>query len=284
MAVLSSQRSTPKQPPEGVIPDVVPLGVAAGAKIWAGGIVVTNAAGYAIPASSAGGVVCWGRAEPAQNAAGYTAADNTLGVNGAVTLQVRQGCFKYVSGASADLISSFNAGSDCYVMDDVTVGLTDASGTRIRAGKVVQVDADGGVWVLMGAFIRDLANANGGGAAAGSVIAIPVALASLANGALFSLTPGFAARVKSIAFVDTVVGAGAGATVTITPSINAVPLTGGVLTPTLASTAQWATTAATAITGANILTATGLTSTLLFTASATTVFASGSGSINVTLA
>lgn len=284
MAVLSAQRSTPKMPPEGVIPDVVPLPVAAAVKIWAGGMVCTNASGYAQPASTAGGVVCWGRAEPAQNAAGALAADNTSGSNGAITLQVRQGCFKWASGTSADLISVTNAGVDCYVIDDFTVGLTDGGGTRVRAGKIIQVDSDGGVWVLQGAFVRDLANVNGGGAAAGSVISIPVTLASLANGALFSVTPGFACRVKSIAFIDTVAGTGAGASVVITPSINAVNLTGGVLTPTLASTALWSTTAATAITGANSLAASGAAGTLLFTGSATTVFTGGSGAIVITLA
>lgn len=286
MAVLGQQRSTPLFPGEGVIPSLIPLGLAAGVKIWAGGIVCTNAAGYAQPASTAGGVVCWGRAEPAQNLAGSVAADNTSGTNGALTLQIRQGVFKFLSGASTDLIASTNAGQDCYVIDDVTVGLTDGGGTRIRAGKVCQVDSDGGVWVLMGAFLRDIGV--GGGEAAGSTVPFVFDLADIAAGDIVSkFTPGFGGRIKSFQAVVLKAATTAAKAATITPQINPaggadVAVTGGALALTSANmTPGGAVVAAAAITGANTF---GAGDSISLKASSVTAFVEGRVLLSLTFA
>ena len=49
-----------------------------------------------------------------------------------------------------DLIAQADAGSDCYIVDDQTVAKTSGTNTRSRAGIVLAVDADGGVWVQVG--------------------------------------------------------------------------------------------------------------------------------------
>ena len=47
---------------------------------------------------------------------------------------------------AADAITLADIGKDCFIVDDQTVAKTDGAGTRSRAGRVFDVDADG-VWV-----------------------------------------------------------------------------------------------------------------------------------------
>jgi hypothetical protein len=118
------------------------LPVAAGKYIYAGALVVNSATGFAEPGLTAANVTAVGRAEQ------Y--ADNTLGADGAINVQVRRGIFAFANSTGADAISRANIGQTCYVVDDETVALTGApsSGTNTRsaAGRVFDVDADG-VWV-----------------------------------------------------------------------------------------------------------------------------------------
>jgi hypothetical protein len=51
------------------------------------------------------------------------------------------------NSAGADAITSANIGAYCYVVDDQTVALTSAGGTRPIAGKIKSVDTTFGVWV-----------------------------------------------------------------------------------------------------------------------------------------
>jgi len=136
MAALAADRNTPRA--DG---DVESYGVDGGAKIFAGAIVALNAAGYAIPGATAAGLVTAGRAEEQ--------VDNTGGADGAVSVRVRRGTFRYANSAGADAITRAEVGDDCYLVDDQTVAKTDGAGTRSVAGKVVQVDAQG-VWVRLG--------------------------------------------------------------------------------------------------------------------------------------
>lgn len=116
--------------------DVLVLGLAAGARTFAGGIVMLNAAGFAVPGSTATGLTYAGRAEEF--------VDNTNGAAGAARVPVRRNkAFKWSNDGSiaqAQLLKS------AYVVDDGTVAATDGGGTRSVAGRIVGIDADG-VWV-----------------------------------------------------------------------------------------------------------------------------------------
>ena len=120
--------------------ETIPVGVAAGAKIFAGGMVDVNASGYAQPAATNTTCAAAGRAE--------ADCDNTSGGNGALIVTVRRGTFLWDNSASADQITVANLLQDCYVVDDHTVALTSGSSTRHRAGKVMGIDSvTGGVFV-----------------------------------------------------------------------------------------------------------------------------------------
>ncbi|MDZ4042907.1 MAG: hypothetical protein U1D96_05355 [Eubacteriales bacterium] len=120
--------------------DILALGVAANVKIHAGALVVANAAGFAAPGSTALGLKAVGRAE--------SQADNTGGANGAVTVEVLRGVFKF-KNAAADPVGLTHLLDDCYIVDDESVAATSGTATRSRAGKVLGIDPDG-VWVEIG--------------------------------------------------------------------------------------------------------------------------------------
>lgn len=113
------------------------LPVAAATQIHAGSLVVVGAAGFAAPGSTALNLRAAGRAE--------VAVDNSAGANGAETVKVRRGCFKF-RNSGADPVGVAHVLGDCYIVDDETVAATDGAGTRSRAGKVLAIDSDG-VWV-----------------------------------------------------------------------------------------------------------------------------------------
>ena len=71
------------------------------------------------------------------------------GANGAISVQVKRGTFKYGNSSAGDLIAQADVGADCYIVDDQTVAKTNGSSTRSVAGKIIAVDADG-VWVKIG--------------------------------------------------------------------------------------------------------------------------------------
>lgn len=133
MTALASDRSTPKR--DGVTRD---LSVAAATKIFAGSLVVLNAAGTAEPATTALAKVAVGRAEEQ--------VDNSTGAAGDLTVKVTRGVFRVANSAAGDLIAAADIGSTCFIVDDQTVAKTDAVGTRSAAGKVIDVDGQG-VWI-----------------------------------------------------------------------------------------------------------------------------------------
>lgn len=235
MSALTAVRSTQQLPPEGPIPEIFNLPVAATKKIYAGGLTVINSSGYAQPGSTATGLIAVGMAEPMQNVAGTLSADNGSGSNGDISCVVRQGCFKWANSSAGDAITQQHAGLDCYIVDDQTVALTDGYGTRSRAGKIQQVDSDG-VWVQMGIFGRDVVNQGG-------VISIPVTLAQIpaSSGKLIdNFIPGFAGRIRSLSFLVGTAATTASKLATLAPSINpggatAVDATGGSLALTSAN-------------------------------------------------
>lgn len=112
--------------------------VAATTKIYGGGIVVLNAAGNAVPATTATGLIVRGVA--------IATVDNTAGAAGDLQVETRKGNFRFKNSAAADLIARAEIGDTCYLVDDETVAKTDGTGTRSAAGKIEDVDTDG-VWV-----------------------------------------------------------------------------------------------------------------------------------------
>ncbi len=136
MTALAADRNTPTR--EG---ETFNFPVATNIKIFGGAIVMLNATGYATKGATATGQICVGRAEDL--------ADNTGGADGAKTVNVRAGVFKFANSAAGDLITIAEIGDNCYIVDDQTVAKTDGTATRSVAGKIVGVDSDG-VWVRTG--------------------------------------------------------------------------------------------------------------------------------------
>ena len=133
MAALTADRNTPyRRGDDYVYP------VAATTKIYAGSVVMLNAAGDATKGATATGQIAAGRAEEQ--------ADNTTGAAGAKTVKVRKGVFRWANSAAADAITKAEIGDTCYIVDDQTVAKTDGTATRSAAGKIMDVDASG-VWV-----------------------------------------------------------------------------------------------------------------------------------------
>ncbi len=105
--------------------------------IYQGSLVALDAAGWLVPASSVATLIVVGRAKQ-----GVVNA----GANGAETVEVERGTFRWANSAAADAIARTEIGKDVFAVDDQTVAKTNGGGTRSIAGKVVDVDAQG-VWV-----------------------------------------------------------------------------------------------------------------------------------------
>lgn len=135
MVALTKDRNTPRA--DG---DLRQGGVAAATTIFAGALVMRNAAGFLIEGQTATGLVGVGRAEEQK--------DNSAGANGALSLTYRPGVYRFANSAAGDLIADADIGALCYAVDDQTVAKTDGSSSRSPAGIVDHVDAQG-VWVRL---------------------------------------------------------------------------------------------------------------------------------------
>lgn len=133
MSALNSDRNTPYR--EG---DVLVLGVAAGAKIFAGSLVCANATGFAVPGSVSTTQTYLGRADVAVN--------NVDGVDGARGVKILRKKAFHWANHPADLVTQADLGKTCYVVDDQTVAKTNGANTRSAAGRVLEVTSSG-VWV-----------------------------------------------------------------------------------------------------------------------------------------
>lgn len=142
MTALAAPRNTKQMnaPDVDVCSLYCPLDVV---KVFKGGLVGINAAGFLVPATSGSdkqikivGVV--GGIEEIY--------DNTAGAQGAMSVKVDRGCFQLVNSATTDAITQADQGRIVYAVDDQTVARTPALGARPPAGRVVQVDTDG-VWI-----------------------------------------------------------------------------------------------------------------------------------------
>lgn len=114
------------------------LPVAAAIKLFAGTLVVADAANFANKTSANG-----------LRVVGVTPVDvdNSTGAAGAVTAELDVGVFgPFANSAAADLIERKDIGGTCYMVDDQTLAKTSGSNTRAQVGLIHSVDADG-VWV-----------------------------------------------------------------------------------------------------------------------------------------
>lgn len=130
MTALTADRNTARM--EG---DVKSLAVAAAMTIFAGSLVMRNAAGHAVKGAAAIGLRGAGRAEER--------VDNSAGGAGDWTILVRTGIFRFDNSSSADEITAADIGSVCYAADDQTVARTSGGNARSPAGIVTAVSALG---------------------------------------------------------------------------------------------------------------------------------------------
>ncbi|MCL7931635.1 hypothetical protein [Halomonas llamarensis] len=114
------------------------LALAAGAVVYAGGMVAMAANGFVNAASTATGLTAVGVATHYQ--------DNTTGDNGDQHVDVQRGFFGFANSAGADEVTRADIGQVCYMVDDETVAKTSGTDTRSPAGIVDDVDGNG-VWV-----------------------------------------------------------------------------------------------------------------------------------------
>lgn len=114
---------------------VVNLPIAAATAILAGTLVALDSSGNLVNAADTAGLRVIGRAEQE--------VDNSAGIAGALTANVKRGVFFFANSATA-AVDPDDVGKLCYVEDNQTVAET--STHFVKAGRVVEVTADG-VWV-----------------------------------------------------------------------------------------------------------------------------------------
>jgi len=115
---------------------VWPVPMEEATKIWAGAIVCTNAAGYAVNGADTASQVVYGVAEET--------VDNT-GADGALSIRVRRGCaFKFLNHSTPVTV----VGTNAVIQDNATVTTAAAATNDIVVGPVRQIESDG-VWVYI---------------------------------------------------------------------------------------------------------------------------------------
>ena len=112
--------------------------VLAAEHIYAGALVGITAAGYLANVTAITTLRILGKA--------MENVDNTDGASADLYCKVEPGIHKWANGSGADEITFDDIGLTCYGADNATVAIVSTS--RSVAGRVVGVDADGGVWVF----------------------------------------------------------------------------------------------------------------------------------------
>jgi hypothetical protein len=146
MAVLTAERSINRKGAESTatIP-LVTLLLKAATKIYKGGLVATDATGYAVSGAGiqATGLKVWGIA--------LKSVDNTAGASGALTVDVIRGTFPFAN-LGGDLVVQATMGSTVFCEDDQTVRLTSNASTRSNLGVFMGFDEAGLPLVQVGNF------------------------------------------------------------------------------------------------------------------------------------
>jgi hypothetical protein len=137
---MTLERKTKKLSEQTVI-NLLHQPMKANTTVLLGALVVLDA-GYVAPGRAATGLIPLGITEET--------VDNTGGPDGALHAPIRQGTFLFFNSGGADAITQLDVGKDCFIADDQTVAKTDDTGKRSRAGKIIQLEPDGMVWVQLG--------------------------------------------------------------------------------------------------------------------------------------
>jgi len=124
------------------IGDLLHIPVKAATKLYAGAVIEIDATGHAIAATAA-----TGKYYPGVN--NERTIDNSTGADGDKTVQIKRGEWGMDNSAGGEELFVADIGDDCYLVDDHTVGKTDATGTLSVAGKIYDV-RDGQVFVTFG--------------------------------------------------------------------------------------------------------------------------------------
>jgi len=134
MTALTQDRSTDYS-----LGDLLAIPVAAGEEIFAGSLVCTDAAGYAVPGADTAGYVFEGVATQQ--------ADNSSGADGDVSVVVRRrGRYRFDSASALDQASM--SGEVC-VYDDQTVADDSDTTNSIACGRIDKIESSGECWITI---------------------------------------------------------------------------------------------------------------------------------------
>ena len=133
MTALSEARDTIRRDGE-----LIQFPVKAGATIYQGALLEFNGGAVQPAAKGANKVIAGVAEEGGAVVAGGSDGD-------AKVLVRRPGMFKFANAAATGAIAAGDVGKNAYITDDQTVTKT-ATGSSI-AGRIIAVDADGGIWV-----------------------------------------------------------------------------------------------------------------------------------------
>ena len=120
---------------------------AANASIYAGTIAVTNNSGYAKDAGSSPATtdIVWGVYNGMYDSQEHITAPMAGGTtNGLHIVGVDTGTFLLNNATGPDAIGVGNVGQACYIYDNVTVALTNSTGSRTVAGTILAAAVAGG--------------------------------------------------------------------------------------------------------------------------------------------
>lgn len=142
MSALTIERKTPKVGSEESAPAFYQGQMDAGAKIFSGAIVCSNAAGDLVKGASGTGLVALGIADRTY--------DNTGGATGAISAKAQRGVFLLDNGTTGAVTASTARGAVLYMEDDHTV--TTTSTTHSIVGRFWGMDpaGSGQVAVMIG--------------------------------------------------------------------------------------------------------------------------------------
>jgi hypothetical protein len=166
--------------------------------------------------------------------------DNSTGSDGAKVVNYRKGVFSFGNSASSDEITIADKDEICFIVDDQTVAKTNGSSTRSIAGRIrglngsqvmvevgyiSQVDGD----LVAANNLSDVASAATSRANLGAnLVDKDLGRVALNAGATFYIPCGMAGVITEI--ISVIEGALTGGDPTLTFSIGATPITGGVIT------------------------------------------------------
>lgn len=137
--------------------------VAASTTLYLGTMIALDSSGNAVNAADTAGLRVVGRAEQS--------VDNSAGIAGALTVNVRRGCFKWANSGTQAVTAAYKD-KLVYAEDNQTVAISTTN--KVVAGRVIEVASDGGIWV-------DSTDRGAAGAAAVTTVGAAVAGTAATN-------------------------------------------------------------------------------------------------------